>query len=286
MMKKHHWILISIALSVLTIVSCKKDDTSTGTKAVFSYIADGFKVNFTNFSSNATDYVWEFGDQTETSILKNPTHVFPAKGQFLVKLTATAGEITSTFIDTVLIIGPNIKIDGDFTDWAYVGYTYTNAEGTGGTLLAIKTYASSGYLNFYLEGTPDLTLDVMDLYIDTDNNPESGLISWMWPAGSGAEFLCEGSVPGEWGDVLEHTGPAGSGWDWNGVSSFAEAFQFSAFKTVDGKKVIEFAIKRSVLGTMSKFVNFGLIESNSGWSEIGWIPLTQQETSKFIPFPL
>lgn len=286
MMKKHFWILISIALTLLTTVSCKKDDSSDGTKAVFSYIADGFKVNFTNFSSNATDYVWEFGDQTETSKLKNPTHVFPAKGQYLVTLTAKVGEITSTFIDTVLIIGPNIKIDGDFTDWAYVGYTHKNAAGTGGTLLAIKTYASSGYLNFYLEGTPDCTLDVMDLYLDSDNNPLTGFISWMYPLGSGAEFLCEGSIPDGWGDVLEHTGPAGSGWDWNGVSSFADAFQFSAFKTVDGKKAIEFSVKRSVLGTMSGAVNFGIIESTSGWSEVGWIPVTKEAGSKFIHFPL
>jgi hypothetical protein len=285
MMKKHHWILISIALSVLTIVSCKKDDTSTGTKAVFSYIADGFKVNFTNFSSNATDYVWEFGDQTETSILKNPTHVFPAKGQYLVKLTAKAGEVTSTFIDTVLIIGPNIKIDGDFTDWAYVGYTHVNPADSGGTLLAIKTYASSGYLNFYLEGTPDCSLTVMDLYLDSDNNPETGLKSWMYPAGSGADYLLEGSVPGGWGDVYEHVGP-GNDWSWNAILSFADVMQFSDFKTVDGKKAIEFSIKRSALSTMSKKVNFGIVESNEGWSEIGWMPVTQTSASKFIPFPL
>jgi len=285
MMKKHNWILISIALSVLSIVSCTKDDTSTGTKAVFSYIADGFKVNFTNFSSNATEYVWEFGDQTETSTLKNPTHVFPAKGQYLVTLTAKAGEITSTFIDTVLIIGPNIKIDGDFTDWAYVGYNHENVEGSGGTILACKTYASSGYLNFYIEGTPDFSLTVMDLYLDTDNNPETGLISWMYPAGSGADFLCEGSVPGEWGDVYQHVGP-GNDWNWNAILGFADVFQFSEFKNVDGRKAIEFSIIRSALGTMSKKVNFGLVESNEGWTEVGWMPVTQTPESTFLTIDL
>jgi hypothetical protein len=271
---------------MLTTVSCKKDDSSGGTKAVFSYIADGYKVNFTNFSTNATEYVWEFGDQTETSILSNPTHVFTKKGQYLVKLTAKAGEVTSTFIDTVLIIGPNIKIDGDFTDWTYVGYSHQNTTGNGGTLLGIKTFASAGNLNFYLEGTADCNLDVIDLYIDTDNNPQTGLISWMYAQGSGAEYLCEGSVSGGWGDVLRHAGPSGNGWAWDNVSTFADAFQFSAFKTVDGKKVIEFSVKRSVLGSMSGFVNFGIIESTSGWAEIGHMPTTQETDSKFIPFPL
>jgi PKD repeat protein len=285
-MKKDKWFLLGITLLMLISVSCKKDDTSSGTKAVFSYVADGFKVSFTNFSAGATSYVWDFGDGTDSSTLKGPTHVFPAKGQFLVKLTAKNETETSTFIDTVLITGPNIKIDGDFTDWTYVGYTHENAAGTGGTLMAVKTYASAGYLNFYLECTPDCLFEVMDLYLDTDNNPETGLISWMFPMGSGAEYLCEGSVPGGWGDVLKHTGPAGSGWDWDGVAQFPEAFLFSDFKTVDGKKIIEFSVKRSFLGNMSKKVNFAILESTSGYTEIGWIPLTQTPASKFLTINL
>lgn len=284
-MKKNKWFLSGIALLMLITVSCKKDDTSGGTKAVFSYIADGYKVNFTNFSTGATEYVWDFGDQTPGSILSNPMHVFPKKGQYLVKLTATNQAETSTFIDTVLIIGPNIKIDGDFTDWTYVEYTHQNAPGTGGYLLAIKTFASAGYINFYVEGTPDCSLTVMDLYIDSDNNPETGLKSWMYPAGSGADFLCEGSVPGGWGDVFEHVGP-GNDWNWNSILSFADVFQFSDFKNVGGKKVIEFSIKRSALGTMNNKVNFGIVESNEGWTEVGWMPVTQTPESKFLTIEL
>jgi len=284
-MKKNKWFLLGIALSMLISVSCKKDDKSGGTKAVFSYVADGFKVNFTNFSTNATEYEWDFGDQSAGSTLSNPMHVFPSKGQFLVKLIAKNQTETSTFIDTVLIIGPNIKIDGDFTDWAYVGYTHENASGTGGTLLAVKTYASAGYLNFYVEGTPDFAFSVIDLYLDTDNNPETGLKSWMYPAGSGADFLFEGSVPGESGDVFSHVGP-GNDWNWNAVFTFSDAIQFSAFKNVNGKQIIEFAVKRSVLGTMSGSVNFAIVESDSGWTEIGAIPADQTPESAFAKIDL
>jgi hypothetical protein len=284
-MKKNLWILMSIALTMLVFTACEKDNSSNDTKAVFSYITDGFKVNFTNFSTNATDYTWDFGDQTESSILSNPVHVYPQKGQYLVTLIATKDAVTSTFIDTVLVIGPNIKIDGDFTDWAYVEYTHQNAEGTGGTLTGVKTFASAGYLNFYLEGNSDCSLTVMDMYIDADNNPQTGLASWMFPAGSGADFLLEGSVPGEWGDVYAHVGP-GNDWNWNGIYSFSDVIQFSSFKTVSGKNVIEFAIKRSALGTLSGYVNFAIVESDSGWSEIGAMPADQTPESKFIAFKL
>ena len=284
-MKKVKWIFLGIALAMLITVSCKKDDTSGGTKAVFSYIADGFKVNFTNFSTDATEYTWDFGDQSAASTLSNPTHVFTHKGQFLVTLTAKKQDVTSTFIDTVLIIGPNIKIDGDFTDWAYVDYTYINDVGTGGTLRAVKTFASAGYLNFYVEGTADFAFAVIDLYLDTDNNPETGLKSWMYPAGSGADFLLEGSVPGASGDVYAHVGP-GNDWNWNSIYPFADAVQFSSFKNVDGKQIIEFAVKRSVLGTMSGGVNFAIVESDGGWTEIGAIPVDQTPASKFALMPL
>lgn len=289
-MKNNKWILLSITFSMLIIVSCKKDDTSTATKAVFSYIADGYKVNFTNFSTNATEYLWDFGDQTEGSKLSNPMHVYPKKGQYLVSLTAKNLAVTSTFIDTVLIIGPNIKIDGDFTDWAYVEYTHENAEGTGGTLLAVKTFASAGYLNFYVEGTSDFTLAVIDLYLDTDNDPETGLKSWMYPAGSGADILCEGNYnpdsPAESsGDLFEHVGP-GNDWNWNPILTFGTMIKFSKMSNSNGRKAVEFSIKRDGLGTLKKFVNFAIVESDGGWTEIGAIPADQTETSKFAQIGL
>jgi PKD repeat protein len=283
-MKKNILILLLPALAMCANLSCKKENKSSGIKAVFSYVADGFKVNFTDYSTNAKEYLWEFGD-TSTSTLANPIHVYHSKGEFLAKLTVTNGQETNTFIDTVFVAGPNIKIDGDFTDWTYVDFSNVNEAGSGGTLLGVKTFASAGSLNFYLEGTADFNLAVMDMYIDADNDPETGFKSWQYPMGSGADFLLEGSVPGEWGDVYAHVGP-GNDWDWNGVFSFGDVILFSEMKDNDGKKAIEFSIKRSALGTLKKFVNFAIVESNEGWTEIGAIPLDQTPDSKFAQIAL
>ena len=54
MMKKNILYLCCTALIMLSISACKKNDQGSGTKAVFSYVADGFNVNFTNFSRNAS----------------------------------------------------------------------------------------------------------------------------------------------------------------------------------------------------------------------------------------
>jgi PKD domain len=284
-MKRNIYLIAVLVLS-LAGTSCKKENAGSGLKAVFSYVADGYKVNFTNFSANAKEYSWEFGDGSgETSTLKGPQHVFRSKGDFLVTLTATSGAETSTFTDTVSIIGPNIKIDGDFTDWTYVAYAAQNPPAFTSSIRAIKTFASSDQINIYLEGDATMNMEIVDIYLDANNDPASGFATWLYPAGSGADFLAEGSPVGGWGDVFGHVGP-GTGWGWNGVSSFADALTFSELKTVTGKKVIEFSIKKSVLGTVSQFVNLAILESNSGWTQIGIIPEAPLGDSKFLAIPL
>ena len=285
-MKKNILIALFTVAAMLPNLSCKKEkNNASGVKAVFSYVADGFKVNFTDYSTNAKEYFWDFGDN-DTSIAANPIHVYHSKGEFLATLTITNGQETSTFIDTVFIAGPNIKIDGDFTDWTYVEFSNVNEGGSGGTLLGVKTFASAGSLNFYLEGTEDFNLAVMDMYIDADNNPATGFQFWAYPVASGAEYLFEGSVPDEWGDVLIHTGGDNDGWSWDAVSDFETMVKFSEIKEEDGKKVVEFSIKRDGLGVLKNYVNFAIQESDEGWSMIGSIPVPELPTSKFAQIKL
>ncbi len=275
-----------ITVLMLSLSSCKKDNAGSGLKAVFSYVADGYKVNFTNFSTNAKEYLWDFGDGSgDTSKLKGPQHVFTQKGDFLVTLTAKNGSEVSTFTDTVSIIGPNIRIDGDFTDWAYVPFAAVNSAGFTSTIRGIKAFASSDLINIYLEGEAGMNLDVIDLYIDADNNTATGYAAWMYPAGSGADFLLEGSPYGGWGEVFAHVGP-GTGWGWTSGGSFVDALSFSELKTASGKKMVEFSIKKSALGAISQFINVGLIENNSSWTQVGIVPESLLADSKFLAIPL
>lgn len=53
-------------------------------------------VSFSNTSSNASSYLWSFGDGTPSSSETSPTHTFTKAGTFTVKLTATGpGGVTS-----------------------------------------------------------------------------------------------------------------------------------------------------------------------------------------------
>jgi PKD repeat protein len=98
-MKKHSvftkvsWIFIAVlGLSFLASCDSKDDEPAPAPVASFQFEAsetNGLEVTFTNYSKNATGYVWDFGDGSGTSTDENVTHMFPDGGTYNVTLTAT-----------------------------------------------------------------------------------------------------------------------------------------------------------------------------------------------------
>ncbi|MCE2822524.1 MAG: PKD domain-containing protein [Saprospiraceae bacterium] len=70
--------------------------------AGFSNATNGTVVSFTNSSTNATSYSWDFGDNSGSSET-NPVHTYAADGVYTVTLSATnsCGTVTSTQTVTV-----------------------------------------------------------------------------------------------------------------------------------------------------------------------------------------
>lgn len=97
MKKMLKWSAI-FAIAAATIFACTKPepdptpDPTPGPEvkapvADFDYVADGLTVTFTNKSTDATSYKWEFGD-SETSKDASPVHEYAAAGEYTVTLTA------------------------------------------------------------------------------------------------------------------------------------------------------------------------------------------------------
>jgi PKD repeat protein len=93
----------------------------------FNYIANGTIVSFINLSTDATSYLWDFGDGV-TSTLQDPTHVYATEDFFDVTLTAISncGSVQTT--QSVAVF--NVP-DADFaatptTGCATLGVQFTN----------------------------------------------------------------------------------------------------------------------------------------------------------------
>ena len=81
----------------------------SGIKPQVSFTADntlGFPVmttTFTNTTTYATSYEWNFGDGSATSSLQNPQHAYELEGQYTVTLKATNASGETTLVKTNFI---------------------------------------------------------------------------------------------------------------------------------------------------------------------------------------
>jgi PKD repeat protein len=92
--------IILAAITLIFINACSKKDPVPTPTVNFYYTGANVPapaiVSFTSSSTNATSYLWDFGDNG-SSALANPEHLYSAGGVYTVKLTATgAGGSTST----------------------------------------------------------------------------------------------------------------------------------------------------------------------------------------------
>lgn len=104
----------------LTAKNGEKSDTYTKSVSVsykqptasFTYKTEApLKVLFTNTSSNATSYEWDFGDGT-SSTEKNPTHRYSNVGSYIVTLVSKNPQGSHQCRETINISTPKVFVTG------------------------------------------------------------------------------------------------------------------------------------------------------------------------------
>lgn len=105
----------------------------------FTTSQNGYDITFTNTSTDATTYLWYFGDEllpfpygaAETS--SDPTHTYTAYGTYTVYLIATNCSLSDTLMMDVTLICPGTMPVGSFTynaTGATVDFTSTSTDAT------------------------------------------------------------------------------------------------------------------------------------------------------------
>ena len=288
-MKPKIYLLVITAL--LVGVGCDKDDNNASFKALFNFSVSGFTTNFFNFtdfrnySGPYAEYSWDFGDG-QTSTLASPSHIYDEIGEYQVTLTATKGGQSTTFSDKVTIRGPEIKIEGDFTDWDHIDFIYTNDD-PDAVLKSVKVFESGGNINFYVEGSGDMNFTEAQVFFNTDDDPATGYQLEDFPMGSGAEFNFYGDGLNIYTEVNEHQG-APEDDDWENVFYYdfyddgttAEGGPtYSGVEDLEnGNKAIEFAFPKSLLGGVSHAISFAIYD----YSSDGVLPASGDTSSQFV----
>ena len=131
-------------------------------------------VSFSNLSTGANAYLWDFGDGT-TSILQNPTHTYSTPGTYDVSLTANSGTNTITETKTGFITinpSPNINAGIDQTICSADSVTLNATSGQNYTVGVTAVNASNYILSGAVTGNdPAINISLGDTLTFNVNSP-------------------------------------------------------------------------------------------------------------------
>ena len=277
-------ILTVLALAAIIFTSCKKEDKKPLPEASFSFTSsgDGKTIQFTNESTNALTYLWEFGD-TQTSTEVNPTHTFPDYATFTVKLTATGDGGTAEFSYPLVVTKSSpVKLDDNTVDdWATIPDAFVSVDNSGGLIQKVKVDYDGNFIYFYMETTETLTDSMYTgIHFDLDNDTATGF--WPWTnTGIGAEVYIEGRVNTHADAIFfdwDITAAAQGDWAW--IDKAATEYLFFGYSVQAGAIVkSEWAVSKLKLSgtTINGPVNLGnkvtmVINHYYNWEPAGFFP--------------
>lgn len=196
-----------------------KEDTIPPT-ADFSFASDQMDftiVNFTNLSTEASTFLWDFGGGV-TSTDVDPTHTYvDGAGTYTVSLTATdANNVSSTTVVDIDVVDTLIPIFecpsfecSPRTPWAGTGgetSTFTGSSGPtppdGGT--GAKISSSSQWLDQTILVSPDTAYEIIFWYVSVTGSTNGGSIL-IEDADTGQAFKNENVPPSALAGAYQET---------------------------------------------------------------------------------
>jgi PKD repeat protein len=275
-------VLLGLSVFVPVFYSCSKDEEKKVPEALFSFTAggDGRTITFTNESTDANSYAWDFGDG-ETSTEASPVHIFPALGKYTITLTATGsgGENTFTYEITVSKSSVVKLDDSSVSDWATVPDVFVAVDNNGGLMKRVKLDYDGEYLYFYLEVQDQLSDSTFTgIHLDLDNDSTTGFDPWT-NTNIGSDLYLEGRFLTAFEQTVFEVDPLlDPGWPWSAVA--VSDFIVYGAHIQDGAVVkTEFALKRSKMNAPKVGLSMGekvtlIINHYFEWEPAGFFPVS------------
>lgn len=271
-MKNSNFIILMFALAaVINFSSCKKDSSNPAPFVFYSIKVDGATVTFTNKSTDAISYEWDFGDGA-TSTEESPVHTYPGKGKYVPTLYATSSAGVKAEASTVLQIAKisPVKLDDNtLSDWDTIAYNVVLAGAASGNFIKSKYDYDGNYIYIYFEqNTTKAQGNIYDLYIDADNDITTGLLTGEIKNGA-YEVLLEGTIFDDWLDPYYFIGTDQQNFDNYKPQSINEFYKMGTVVQTGSVLKFEWAISRSkIKGLTGKELKIGVQVANNDFSAI------------------
>lgn len=272
--------LLYILLLLCAATSCKKDDNNPAPLVVYTIAVDGNQVTFTNTTTGATSWKWDFGDGT-SSTEQSPVHVYQGKGKYVPTLYATSAAGVTAEGSTVIRISKTSPVkltDNSLSDWDTISQNVITAGPAGGVFKKLKLDYDGQNVYFYGEMTGKLSDGaIFDIYIDSDNSAATGLLTTLF-TGAAYDVLLEGQLLLKQNTapipmaMYYHNGPQTSfSFDQQSGTDF---FTMGTITEAGGIVRFEGKLDRSkIKGFTGAAIRLGMVATSNDWStQLGTIP--------------
>lgn len=260
--------------ALLTMNSCKKNNDVAVKDVYFSVLSTGYTVTFTNTTTDAKSYRWDFGDKT-SSTDASPVHVYQTKGKFVATLYVTLNSGTTISGSTIVNVSKSSPIkldDSSLADWDTIS-TMVVSTAKGGIVKKAKFDYDSQNVYIYMEiATTVAAGNIFDFYLDTDNSAATGLLTGDIPGG-GYDYLLEGPLLSTTNGLVQYLHTGGQADFAFSPQSIPEYYKLGTVVEANGIVKFEMALVRSKIGGLTgKGLSFGIIVSDSGYNPLGQMP--------------
>ncbi|HEY8958642.1 PKD domain-containing protein [Chitinophaga sp.] len=272
--------LLYILLLLCAATACKKDDNNPAPLVVYTIAVDGNQVTFTNTTTGATSWKWDFGDGT-SSTEQSPVHVYQGKGKYVPTLYATSAAGVTAEGSTVIRISKTSPVkltDNSLSDWDTISQNVIAAGPAGGVFKKLKLDYDGQNVYFYGEMTGKLSDGtIFDMYIDSDNSAATGLLTALF-TGAAYDVLLEGQLLLKQSTapipmaMYYHNGPQTSfSFDQQSGTDF---FTMGTITETGGIVRFEGKLDRSkIKGLTGSAIRLGMVATSSDWAtQLGTIP--------------
>lgn len=179
---KTKWLAPLLIIALVTFVSCDPEIDPVIPVADFTFEANFLEVTFTDASTDAQRYSWDFGvdgDETDVSVGSAPTYTYPEDGTYTVTLTVTSSTEDSHTVTMDVTVAREVIIpvaafsstpDGlvvAFTDESTNAASYAWDFGVDDVDTDVSTEASPTF-NYPADGTYTVSLTVTSSTGDTN----------------------------------------------------------------------------------------------------------------------
>jgi gliding motility-associated-like protein len=217
--------LYTVTLVTENVFTCS--DTATAIVEVyplptadftFDTICDGFTTTFTDLSTSAVQWEWDFGDGSPFDLNASPTHLYAASGQYNVQLVVTNVEGCTDTVVYIVDVNPNPVSNFTATTACHTYPTQFTDQSTAAVQWEWNFGDGSPFDNtqnpsyvYAIDGSYNVTLVVTNVFGCTDTLTQVVIVLPQPQAGFMNTTVCAGHTV----TFTDTTTGAPTIWDWD-----------------------------------------------------------------------